>query len=410
VSTTPQQQLSDALTRAVTDFGIRGVSDPTRLRAALVDLLGADARVLREEIEAVVMAVQADVPDALRADPPADADALIARLTARNLSPTLAAVAVASWAKALEPFMLGTIEVPNLPAAPTIVPSVLPTIVPDADEVAFAHTIPTVLPTDTDIESSSGRSRRAMVLAAVAIVLVIAIAGTAWALSSNDSKDLSVGTVTTTSRATTRRSTTTTVKKKKRPTTTTKKHVTTTTKKVVAPTPIPAPTPPVVTPPAPTPPVVWPPAPTPPIVTPPQPAPPAPTPSPNPAPKPAPAPAPAPAPKPAPAPEPTTPSQTTPVAAEIDTQITTCWLGDKWDWDYLGVTDQLPAGWTYVTAQGNHYGRFGYDTTVSDYWYEPDSRYGGTYTDWFWYAYKDSAGVWSTWGKVYVTIYAYNDC
>ena len=75
------------------------------------------------------------------------------------------------------------------------------------------------------------------------------------------------------------------------------------------------------------------------------------------------------------------------------------------------MTAQLPAGWTYVTTpsgQVTNYGTLGYAN--SDYWYQPDSRYGGNYNDAFYYSYKNAQGVWSTWGVTHIAISAVGNC
>jgi len=399
MSSTPYEQLSDALARAVADFGTRGVADPARLRAALVDLLGADARVLREEIEAVIAAANADIPEALRTEASPDVDALIARLTTRNVSPTLAAVAVSAWAKALEPFMSGTIEAPQLPTAPTIVPPVAPTVVPDVT--------PTILPpVEGEVVATSphGPSRRALILAVAAIVLVIAIAGTAFALTSGGSSKK----VALTSSSTTTNAVTPTTRKKKSVTTTTRRVTTTTAKPAPAPAPSPAP--------APTP--RFNPSPAPAPAPAPQPVSPAPAPQPvvNPQPAPSPTPVPPQQPKPKPSPPPVPPGDQQPTAYDIYTSIYSCWDGAEWQWHYLGMTPQLPAGWQYVTtpvypnSQATNYGTLGYDNNQHDFWYQPDSRYNGNYSDAFYYAYKNSQGVWSTWGITHIAIYDTGDC
>ncbi|HTL84170.1 MAG TPA: hypothetical protein VL856_03250, partial [Acidimicrobiia bacterium] len=138
---------------------------------------------------------------------------------------------------------------------------------------------------------------------------------------------------------------------------------------------------------------------------------PTPSPSPSPAPAPSPKPAPAPSPKPKPAPEPVPSGETRPTAYDIYTTITSCWTGSAWEAHYLGVTDNIPSGWTYVTTpegQATNYGSLGYSS--GDYWYQPDSRYGGDYQDAFYYAYKDANGTWSTWGTVHISIYTDNAC
>jgi hypothetical protein len=407
---TAQENLAAALTRALADFGIRGVSDPARLRAALVDLLGAEARVLRPEIDAVVAAATADVPGALLADVPPDGDALIARLTARDVPLPFAAFAVSAWAQALAPFMSTTIEVPSVPTAPTIVPLITPTIVPGASgpvspgagTESMLALPATVLPPEELGDFRRG-SRRALVLAIAAIVAIVAIAGTAWALSSGgDPKKVAVVNTTSTHAKSPTQTTKTRTSTTKKHTPTTRKH-TPTTKRAPTTTFTPAPQPQ------------------------PQPQPePVPAPAPAPLPVPAPIPAPAPAPNPVPPPSvqtvPTTTKKTAPptthcsgctqpVAADIYTSIYSCWDGSQWESHYLGMTAQLPAGWTYVTTpsgQVTNYGTLGYAN--SDYWYQPDSRYGGNYNDAFYYAYKNAQGVWSTWAVTHIAISAVGTC
>ena len=102
---------------------------------------------------------------------------------------------------------------------------------------------------------------------------------------------------------------------------------------------------------------------------------------------------------------------TRPTAYDIYTDIYSCWTGSEWEAHYLGMTDQLPSGWTYVTTpqgQATNWGSLGYSN--GDYWYQPDSRYGGDYTDEFYYAYKDSDGTWSTWGVTYISIHDEGVC
>ena len=409
MSTSAQDKLCEALARAVTDFGIRGISDPTRLRAALVDLLGADARVMRQEIDAVVAAGAADIPEALRAEGSPDVDALIARVTAHDVPPTLAALAVSAWAKALEPFMSATIEVPSVPA-PTIVPLVAPTIVPDEAPAGASEMPGTVLP--EGVEEPTGdqhRSRRALVVAVAAVVATMAIAGTAWAVSSGgDSKKVAVVNTTTTTRAKT--PTTKKATKKKKTTTTTHSVVTTVAPTTVAPIPQPIPEP------QPQPqPIIPTPLPEPTPVPAPQPQPvipiPVPKPVPVPVPVPVPKPVPTPVPAPKPAPQPVPNGQTQPTAVDIYTSIYSCWTGAQWQSHYLGMTSQLPSGWTYVTTptgQLTNYGHLAYGT--GDYWYQPDSRYGGNYNDAFYYAYKNAQGVWSNWGVAHIAIHASGTC
>jgi hypothetical protein len=118
-----------------------------------------------------------------------------------------------------------------------------------------------------------------------------------------------------------------------------------------------------------------------------------------------------PVPKPVPSPKPAPDGQTRPAARDIYTSINSCWDGAKWQSHYLGMTAQLPAGWQRVTTPSGkptNYGYLGYSN--SDYWYQPDSRYGGDYNDAFYYSYLAANDVWSEWGITHIAIHAVGTC
>src|SRR4051812_14004487 len=118
---TPQEQLTRALTSVVRDFGVVRASQAPRVRGALVDVLGPDARTLRNEVDAIVAAATVGVPSVLLEQDAPDVDALVARLTARDITPPLATMALAVWISAITPFRdptLGAISTPAITALP----------------------------------------------------------------------------------------------------------------------------------------------------------------------------------------------------------------------------------------------------------------------------------------------------
>lgn len=95
----------EALTRALRDHGRLLAEHPERVRALLSDVLGAQARALRAEIDLVVVASEEDVPRQLLASGGARSEATIDEavrtLEARGLTTTAATFATIAWASAL---------------------------------------------------------------------------------------------------------------------------------------------------------------------------------------------------------------------------------------------------------------------------------------------------------------------
>ncbi len=92
--------LAKALAQAVREVGRTLAKEPRRVQGMVSDVLGADSRTRRAEIDAVVLAAEEGVPEDLLADR-ITVDVALARLRARGLDAAVATFAVEVWRYAL---------------------------------------------------------------------------------------------------------------------------------------------------------------------------------------------------------------------------------------------------------------------------------------------------------------------
>ena len=152
--------LARALAQAVREVGRTLAADPRRVQGMVSDVLGAESRSRRAEIDAVVLAAEEAVPDDLMTERIDVADAM-ERLRERGLDATVATFAIDVWRYALgmleadaEPPSLSN-SVPN--STERLLPSTHETRVPQPPTVPVAQKAP---PTVVEFAAPVAAARR----------------------------------------------------------------------------------------------------------------------------------------------------------------------------------------------------------------------------------------------------------
>jgi hypothetical protein len=182
---TPLERMSAAFAQMLRDFGPTAHGDPTLVRSALTDLLGEGSVTLRAEIDAVALAAEVGIPDALGAYqasgfvPAIEADVLVQRITARGATPARAQLALQLWSSSV-----GTsVPVTDLGADATELPPVVAAteqpIGAAATELpaATSGSLSGWAPTSTSTPRQPVARRRPLVLLIAAVAAAIAVLG-----------------------------------------------------------------------------------------------------------------------------------------------------------------------------------------------------------------------------------------
>ncbi|MEI2778246.1 MAG: hypothetical protein V9G19_20210 [Tetrasphaera sp.] len=159
---------AEALTEVVSDFGHVVTGSPERLRAALADILGAESREHRAEIDALALAAEEGIPDdAADGDP----ELLTARLVARGLTVPVSHWAVHAWRAAIaeSPLVQATVRRSDLVDA-TVMRSDLSADSPVEEPPAV---VPSLKEPPLDVTRSRGLVSRELAIPALIVVLLL---------------------------------------------------------------------------------------------------------------------------------------------------------------------------------------------------------------------------------------------